>query len=140
VLHQHIAAYGGVFLHDGGVRSRAGVGPCEFFIEDTATGACLFSSVHFRQTPVAALPGEVLVELEDLGGGGKYRGPVAVRRYIPWPDGRWQDDQGRCNFILPAELHVESRAVTPAGFGHILGPLERLFQASVETGNPVRWS
>jgi hypothetical protein len=71
--------------------------------------------------------------------GGVYRGPVAVRLCVPWPDGRWQDDEGRCNSVLPAELHVESRAVTPDDFAHVVGPLERLFRASLETGNPGRW-
>jgi hypothetical protein len=140
VLHRHIVAYEGVFLFGGGTRPRAGVGPYEFFVEDPASGVCLFRSARFRQTPVAAPPGEELVDLDDLDAGGTYRGPAAVRRYVPWPDGRWQDDHGRCNFVLPAELHVESRLATPADFDYILGPLERLFRAAVETGNPVRWS
>jgi hypothetical protein len=37
------------------------------------------------------------------------------------------------------ELHVESRVVTPADFAHVVGPLEWLFRAALETGNPVRW-
>jgi hypothetical protein len=139
VLHRHIAVYRGVFLYGGGGKPRAGIGPFEFFVEDPATGAFLFRSVHFRQSRVEAPPGEEVVTLEDLNGGGTFRGPVSIRRDVPWPDGRWQDDQGRCNFILPSELHVEARVVTPADFDHILGPLERLFRASVETGNPVRW-
>jgi hypothetical protein len=55
---------------------------------------------------------------------------AAVRRYVPWPDGRWQDDEGTFNFVLPAEVHVESRAVRPADFEHVVAPLERLFRAS----------
>jgi hypothetical protein len=58
---------------------------------------------------------------------------------VPWPGGRWQDDEERCNSVLPAELHVESRAVTPGDFAHVVGALVRLLRASVETGNPVRW-
>jgi hypothetical protein len=130
VLHRHIAASDGVFLYGAGEKPRAGIGPSQFFVEDPATGACLFRSVCFRQTRVAAPPGEDLVDLEDLNGGGSYRGPVTVRRY----------DQGRCEFVLPAELHVETRVVKPADFDHILSPLESLFRASEETGNPVRWS
>jgi len=57
---------------------------------------------------------------------------------VPWPDGRWQDDAGRCNSVQPAELHVAPRVVTPADFAHVVEPLERLFRASLETGNPVR--
>jgi hypothetical protein len=57
---------------------------------------------------------------------------------VPWPDGRWQDDAGRCNAVLPAELHVESRVVSPADFAHVVEPLERLIRASLERGNPIR--
>ncbi len=140
VLHQHIGVYEGLFLYGGGDKPRAGVGPLGFFVEDPASGACLFRSAHFRQTRIEGPPAEDIVDLEDLDGGGRYRGPVAVRRYVPWPDGRWQADQCRCNFILPTELHVESRVVTPGNFSHIVDSLERLFQAAVETGNPVQWS
>jgi hypothetical protein len=73
------------------------------------------------------------------GQGESFLRPVAVRRYVPWPDGRWQDDEGRCNAVLPAEPHVESRVVTPADFAPVVEPLERLFRASLETGNPARW-
>ena len=58
---------------------------------------------------------------------------------MPWSDGRWQGDEGRCNAVLPAEPHGESRVVTPADFAHVVGPLERLIRASLETGNPVCW-
>jgi hypothetical protein len=135
VLYRHIAAYDGVFIYGASGKPRAGIGPSEFFVEDPATGTCLFRSARFRQTQVATPPGEDLVDLEDLDGGGKYRGPVSVPRYLPG-----QDDQGRCKYVLPAELHVEIRVVAPADFDHILRPLQNLFKASVETGNPVRWS
>jgi hypothetical protein len=121
VLHRHIAASEGVFLYGADGRPRAGVNSSHFFVEDPATRAILFRSVCFRQTRVAAPSGEDLVLLEDLDGGGSYCGPVAVQ-------------------VLPAELHVETRVVKPADFDHILGPLETLFKASVESGNPVRWS
>ena len=58
---------------------------------------------------------------------------------MPRPDGRGQDGAGRCNAVLPAEPHVEARVATPADFAHVVGPLERLFRASLETDNPVRW-
>jgi hypothetical protein len=29
--------------------------------------------------------------------------------------------------------------VTPADFAHVVEPLDRLFRASLETDNPVRW-
>jgi hypothetical protein len=50
---------------------------------------------------------------------------------VPRPDGRWQDGAGRCNAVLPAEPHVESRVVTPGDFAHVVGALERLFRAAL---------
>ena len=65
---------------------------------------------------------------------------MAVRgQQVPWPDGRWEDDEGRWNFGVPAELHVESRAVTPHDFDYAVPALEKVFRAAVETGNPARW-
>jgi hypothetical protein len=41
---------------------------------------------------------------------------------------------------FPSLWHVEKRPVIrPAEFLHIVEPLERIFRASVETGNPVEW-
>ena len=76
----------------------------------------------------------------DLGSGREFECRFAVPGgTIPWPDGRMQDDRGRCRFRYPEALHVEIRAVRSSDFEFILGPLERIFRASVETGNPVRW-
>jgi hypothetical protein len=133
VLHRHIEAYDGVFLFGGGASPRAGVRSFDIFVEDPTTGASLFRSAHFRQARVGSGAGGS-VELVDLDGGGVYCGPVAVRRYVPCPDGRWQDDEGRCDAVLP----VKSRVVTPANFAHVVEPLECLFRASLETGNLVR--
>lgn len=36
-------------------------------------------------------------------------------------------------------FHVEERAFGPDYFAHITGPLRAVFQASIETGNPVIW-
>jgi hypothetical protein len=56
----------------------------------------------------------------------------------PWPHAVAgqppEDDAGHLNSVLAAELHVESRVVTPAGFAHVVELLERVFRASVETG------
>jgi hypothetical protein len=133
VLDWHVAAYDGVPLHGGTVTLRAGIGPFDFFVNDPTTGADLFRSVRFRQTKLEGGHFNEIVELEDLDGSGTCRGPIAIR-LIHWPD-----DHKQPNYTLPTELHVESRVVTPGEFEHILGPLERLFQASIETGHPVRW-
>ncbi len=39
----------------------------------------------------------------------------------------------------PCALRVEERQQTPEDFAYILGPLTRIFQAAIETNNPIRW-
>lgn len=48
------------------------------------------------------------------------------------------DDEGNPRMYL-WQFHIELRPVTPARFAYITGPLREVLQASLETGNPVRW-
>jgi hypothetical protein len=41
--------------------------------------------------------------------------------------------------VKPRSIHVEAKSRTPGDYEYILAPLEAVFTASVETGNPVRW-
>ena len=85
--------------------------------------------------------GEEGAEFVDLDSGARLT--VARRIHgeaIPWPDGRMQDDQGRWRFSELARMHVAPYELTAASFDFILGNLRAVFTASVETGNPVRWS
>lgn len=145
VIQEHVAAYQGRFILGGrsGVDFRLdGLG---FYIRDRHTEAEVFRATRFRQTildpesdPYGPEPS--LVRFEDLDTGRTFEGRIAVSgKAIPWPDGRMQDDQGRYRFDRPAVLHVEVRAERSTDYEYILGPLERAFRASVETGNPVRW-
>jgi hypothetical protein len=136
-MHQRITFYAGVFMFGDGY--EAGLDPTAFFVRDPATGESLFRSAHFRQIRPSGCPDPEVAELEDIDLGDKYQGHAAVRSMIPWPDGRWQNDAGVCNFKLLAELRVELRSIVPADFEYIVAPLLRLCEASVETGNPVRW-
>jgi hypothetical protein len=143
VVMEHVGAYDGVFIMDGRAGLDAGFDSTGFFIRDR--GAELFRAVRFRQTlldPHAYMhgsePGRVV--FLDLDSGRTFESRTAVPgKMIPWPDGRMQDDQGRCNFEHPPELHVEDRPERSSDYEYILGPLERVFRESVETGNPVRW-
>lgn len=49
-------------------------------------------------------------------------------------------DLGQLKQVYPSKMHVEKRAVDAAYFDYILQPLIAIFEAAVETGNPVRWS
>lgn len=145
VVQEHVAGYEGVFILDGDSGLEAGFDADGFFIRTGQDRLELFRAARFRQMhldPDADPygPERGLVAYLDLDSGKEYECRFAVPGdSIPWPDGRMQDDRGRCRFHYPATLHVERRAVHSSDFDYILGPLERIFRASVEMGNPVRW-
>lgn len=141
-LYNHIAAYEGVFMWGGSSGFEVGLGEFMLFVREKDASEAVFLSSRFTQKLVGpAKDGRQPVELRDLDTGESIRLPDAIRgRAVPWPDGRMQDDKGGWNFGIPKECHVEVRVVTPEEFEYILGPLERVFRAAVETGNPVRWS
>lgn len=49
------------------------------------------------------------------------------------------DRQGKLIIHYPRLMHVESRRLRDERFDYITVPLERLFKASINTGNPVIW-
>ncbi len=140
---KHVGAYGGVFIFNGSSGLEAGIDGDGFFIRTGEGKLDLFRSARFRQEILDADPdgpGPWRVVYADLDSGREFECRFAVPDdTIPWPDGRMQDDRGRFRFRYTATLHVEGRAVHSSDFEYLLGPLERAFRASVETGNPVRW-
>jgi hypothetical protein len=139
ILHRRIAAYDGIFFYGGRDGIEAGIGESSFFVRNRESGTCVFRSAHFRQTRLNLSGGSDLVEITDLELGDTYRGRASVDRVAPWPDGRTQDDSGRVNFVLVPEVRVVRRDVVAADFAYIVDALRRLFEASIETGNPVHW-
>jgi hypothetical protein len=143
VIFRHIAAWKGAFIWNRyGV--DAGVSECEFFIRDHNTGADLFRATQVRQTlldPIdehAAYSGRV--QFTDIVTGTVFIArAVVLERPIPWPDGRMENDKRQIRSERLEEFHVEIRDQISADFKYILEPLTRVFQASVATGNPVRW-
>jgi len=130
---------------DGRSGLDAGIDPLGFFIRDHDTGVERFRTLRFTQTlldPESYMHGPEAgrVLFQSLDGRRSFECRLAVPgRQIPWPDGRMQDDQGRCNFDHPAQLHVDLHPERSSDYEYILRPLEIVFRASVETGNPVRW-
>jgi hypothetical protein len=143
-IREHVASYQGIFILDGRSGLNVGFDGNGLFIRDR-DGAELFRTTRFRQTLLdpdtdmhGPEPGRV--EFVDLDTGQTFECRIAISgNAIPWPDGRMQDDKGRCRFDHPREIHVETRSVLSTDFAYILDPLTRICQASVETGNPVRW-
>ncbi len=144
VNRESVAAYEGVFIMSSS-GLEAGFDSDGFFIRTSEDGLELFRAIRFQQTsldpdaePDESEQGRFLYV--DLGSGREFECRFAVPgAMIPWPDGRMQDDRGRLRTHYPARLHVEERSVYSSHFEYILGPLERIFRASVEMGNPVRW-
>jgi hypothetical protein len=148
VLFEHIAArYKGVFFRDmrsDGEGVDIGIGESEFFIKDRKTHADIFRARRVRQTLLDCRTEDTRykgrVEFLNLDSGATCTTTTALTRGpIPWPDGRMQNDQRQLQFIYPTEFHVEIRNCSPSSFEYILQPLLKIFAASVETGNPVRW-
>jgi len=146
VRFEYVAAYEGVFIY--GDRSasgaEAGIGEFEFFVRDKETKTDLFRAARFEQTfldaQVENRAYDGRVQLSDLDSGAIYVGTIAVSGdFIPWPDGRMQDNEGRYRSDYPKEFRVDVREVGPSHFAYAVEPLMRVFQASVTTGNPVRW-
>lgn len=144
VIFEHISAYEGVFVLDGLSGIEMGVGEFEFFVRERTTGNDMFRATRVRQTFIDPVDENVLylgrVQFHDVVTGAKFVGHSAVwGRDIAWPDGRMQNDDGQIKSERVEEFHVEVRDQVPADFDYVLNPLTKVFQASVKTGNPVRW-
>ncbi|APR87986.1 hypothetical protein A7982_13335 [Minicystis rosea] len=144
-LYRYIPQYHGVFQLSR-EHGDVGVDPEGLFVArhaEDGVGEIVFRAMRAEQIVIARndLGDAELVRLRCLDSG-QESPPIAsiTGRQIPWPDGRMEDDGGRCRFACPQRLGVIRRGLTVADFDFILGALRRLFEASSVTGNPVRWS
>jgi hypothetical protein len=117
--------------HDGlfawGFGYTMGFDPDGFFILEGRDGPTeRFRSRHFEQRPLPALEGSPKSYMPTL-----YT-DLASEQQCACPMRAIEAD-------TPCALRVEERQQTPADFAYILGPLTRIFQAAIATGNPVRW-
>jgi hypothetical protein len=129
-LYSRLSDEDGVFVLNRDPAVEAGVGEYAFFLRDRLTKEVLFRSKGFRQS----LVGEREADWLDLASGRRFHSPLVIRVPVPRPDGR-----GRPDIISPEEFHVRARTLTPNDYKGIVASLERVFRASVETGNSVRW-
>ncbi|WP_144972704.1 hypothetical protein [Bremerella volcania] len=143
VLWEYVAAYDGIVVLAGSLGFDAGLSEFEFFAVARESGEDLFRATHFRQY---RQDGEKITGDSDticwknLDTGEIYASRLAIAgKAIPWEDGNWTNDQGQHRFEYPEELHVEQRPWPVTDFDFIVTALRKIFQASVETGNPVRW-
>ena len=102
-----------------------------FFVRDRwELNRELFRAMRVRQTVLN--PEDLHVEYHDLDSDKTFQCHAPFGQLITGEDG------------LPRaylqDFYVELRAVPPSRYAYILTPLIRAFEASVETGNAVRWS
>jgi hypothetical protein len=102
-----------------------------FFVRDRwELNRELFRAYRVEQTVIN--PEDFYVEYRDLDNDKVFRCSAPFGQMIHGEDG------------LPRaylkSFHVELRDVPPARYAYIIDPLIRVFEASVETGNAVRWS
>lgn len=142
-LYEHIAAYGGIFIRSGRDGIDVGLSEFEFFAVNRESGEDLFRARRVRQynrggTKISE--SDKVIVWEDLETGITYESGIPIAgKQIPWDDGRWENEDGRCRFDYPYEFHVEQRPRVVADFDRIVRALRIVFEASVQSGNPVRW-
>lgn len=101
-----------------------------FFVRDRwELDRVLFHAMHVEQYVIH--PEEQQVMYVDAESGREFTCHAPFGKIISGADG------------LPRahlqHFHIEVRPISPRHFRYITKPLQRVFQASVETGNPVRW-
>lgn len=135
VVWHHIEAWEGELILDGRARMRAGLDPQGFFVLDDVVAATgeradrtLFRSSHFVQkhAPFCCVrdPDKQNVLLTDIATGASLQ--------FPSPIGSLESPEQR--------FRVDQRALSSDDHAHVIAALRTLFRASIETGNPVRWS
>jgi hypothetical protein len=143
-LYEHVAAYEGVFIFSASRGVNVALSELDFFAIDTNSGEVLFRATRFRQFHISGQPvtedREGLM-WENLDTGAVYESGIVIRgNQIPWEDGSWRKPDGSCRFENVSEFHVEQRPWLVASSDYVVSALREVFAASVETGNPVRWS
>ncbi len=59
---------------------------------------------------------------------------------ITWPNGSWENEKGQVRFSFPRHYCTKYREDTPGEYSYITESLRTICEASVKTGNPIRWT
>lgn len=59
---------------------------------------------------------------------------------IPWPNGSWENEKGQVRLRYPSRFRTEWRKRTPDDYRALTTSLRTVCQASVDSGNPIRWA
>lgn len=144
-LYGYVPEYEGIFIWDGRHGHNVGVDAEGLFLVDVwELSRVIFRARRVEQRllepALTEMTGDGRIEFIDLDSGRRIETRTAIPgKEIPWPDGRMRDDEGRFRLHYPRHIAVEERPLTPADFATITAALRTVFQAAIDTGNPVRW-
>ncbi|MBZ0275863.1 MAG: hypothetical protein K8I60_06955 [Anaerolineae bacterium] len=136
IIGASTAAYGGKFGWNGRTGMNIGFDEQGFFIQDAwEFNREIFRAMRFEQRIIEsdALDRPRQFEYVDLATGRTFLCSTPVRVFVEAGDGQLHQE-------YPHQMHVEQRMVGATYHDYILEPLTKIFEASVATGNPVRWS
>lgn len=138
VVKSHLTGFGGLFLRRFPSGPNTGLSDSELYVETSNSKTILFHSESFTQSKPKKkwFANEIIsVVWKDLKSGKRFKSsdPLAIHKH---------DDQGNQSIdYYPQRMHIETDwKVFSKEFDYIVKPLKTIFQASVDTGNPVRWS
>jgi len=145
VIHDYVQAYRGIFMW--AKPYNFGFDPRGFFIyapvDDPKTEALkqhideehvVFRSMRFEQRILQEKDGDTpyTVEYFDADNEDRFVCQTPISTYV------LHAETGKLEPSHPQIIHVETRKVDASDY-YAVGALERICQASVETGNPVIW-
>jgi hypothetical protein len=128
--------YNGMIGRDGRTGMTIGFDENGFFISDAwEMHRELFRAKRFEQRVLEpeSLDRPQQFEYVDLDSDRRFVCSTPVRVFA-------QGDLNALKQEYPRRMHVEQRGIDVDYFSYILEPLTLILRASVETGNPVRWS
>ncbi len=133
MLQERVESYDGEFMW-----SRPFTGsllPDRLIVVNNESNDIVFSSAEFQQRVSEHAKGdesEKTAEWTGLETGASFKSGIVLGREV---DG----DRGRVSIEPASHLKVQLLPIKPARFEHTLNALRTVFEASVETGNPVAW-
>lgn len=136
VLRERVADSDGIFYWGGSTGIDVGLSETNLFVRGRTTGETLFQARRLRQSGLDGRPPRAeakAVLWEDLDTGRRFESGFVLTHDEYPADG---SVLRRC----VTAAHVEKRPRLATDFAFMTAALRKVFTASVESGNPVRWS
>ena len=140
---EYIPQYEGKMIQSGSEGIQLGLDEAGFLIQ-TTQGQTVFRSSRFKQSlknkEGTENHGNAEVEYIDLNSHQFFVCCTAISgEQIRWSNGEWENEKGQVRFEYPKHFYTETRDREVDEFQYIIEPLSAICEASVKTGNPIRW-